>query len=212
MADNQTEALSGPTPWQTVGPFFHYALPWHGCADLTGTSGIGARPELMAAAHERLYRAPGKAVPVGEKIAIAGRVLDGDGNGVPDALLEIWQADAAGRYGAPEGANQSFCGFGRCATAEDGSYRFLTIKPGAVVAPDGAVGAPHIAVGVLGRGILKRLVTRLYFEDEAANERDAVLALVPVERRATLLARRDGDGYRFDIRLQGAGEAVFFQC
>jgi protocatechuate 3,4-dioxygenase alpha subunit len=212
MADNQTASLFGPTPWQTVGPFFHYALPWLGCADLEGASLIGARPDLIVQGHELLYRAPDKGVQAGERIEIFGRVLDGDGNGVPDALIEIWQADAAGRYAVPSGAKLAFYGFGRCATAEDGSYRFVTIKPGAVVGPDDAVAAPHIAVSVLGRGILKRLVTRMYFADEAANDDDAVLALVPAERRATLLADRAAQGYRFDIRLQGAGETVFFQC
>jgi protocatechuate 3,4-dioxygenase alpha subunit len=206
VLDNQSHSLFGPTPWQTVGPFFHFALPFRGCADLTGASDAGARPDLMDPLYDRLYRPPGRTAPAGEAIAITGRVLDAAGEGVCDALVEIWHADAAGRF-PPCGGDDAFIGFGRCATQEDGGFCFATIKPGAVQ-PD----APHIAVGVLGRGILRRLVTRLYFAGEPENAHDAVLALVPAERRATLLATPSASGYCFDIRLQGPGETVFFQC
>ena len=143
-------------------------------------------------------------------------MLDGEGKPVPDAMVEIWQADGAGRY--PDrgpGANTSFKGFGRSET-KDG-YRFRTVKPGAVPSPDGKPQAPHIDVGIFARGILRRMLTRIYFEGEPLNAADPVLALVPAERRATLIARRDGaqDGaprYTFDIRLQGDNETVFFEA
>jgi protocatechuate 3,4-dioxygenase alpha subunit len=187
------------TPSQTVGPFFHYALvPFD-------TAGVVA----------------GEGVP-GDRVVIEGRVLDGEGQPVPDAMIETWQADAAGRYDHPEDARADemgtarFKGAARVPTDKDGSFRILTIKPGRVPGRGNALQAPHIMVSVLGRGLLKRLATRLYFADEAeANEEDAILALVPEERRGTLVARADGEGpdgrvYRFDIRLQGDDETVFF--
>jgi len=185
------------TPSQTVGPFFHDALPWeHG--------------EVVA----------GPDVP-GDRIAIEGRVFDGAGAPVPDALIEIWQANAAGRYAHPEDVQEKpltpgFRGAGRTPTAKDGSFRFVSVKPGRVPGRGNSLQAPHIMVSVLGRGLLKRLATRLYFSDEpAANDDDAVLALVPGDRRATLVAQAGGDGpdgrvYRFDIHLQGDRETVFF--
>jgi protocatechuate 3,4-dioxygenase alpha subunit len=173
----------GQTPSQTIGPFFHFSLPWEGGADLVG-------------AHQ-----------ANRVIEISGRVLDGAGEPVGDALLEIWQADPAGAYGGSE----DFIGFGRCATDADGCYRFRTLFPGRTPAPDGGLQAPHIAVSVLGRGLLKRLATRIYFEDGEGNAEDPVLALVPADRRPTLFAVPQGAGdYRFDIVLQGERETVFF--
>ncbi|HEX2761517.1 MAG TPA: protocatechuate 3,4-dioxygenase subunit alpha [Rhizomicrobium sp.] len=211
MADNQTPELFGQTPSQTVGPFFHYALPWEGCADLTGNSPLGARTELFAPEHLVMHRSgPRGAVP-GMPVTIQGRVLDGAGNPVPDALVEIWQADAAGSYAGTPGL---FTGFGRCATDENGAYRFLTILPGRVPGPGNRMQAPHAALGITARGLLKRLATLLYFEDGEGLAEDPILELVPGERRATLVARREGAQgrcYRFDIILLGPGETVFFE-
>jgi len=177
------------TPWQTVGPFYSIGLDWPGGADLAqGLDGA---------------------------IEIAGRVLDGDGQPVTDAVVELWQADPAGRYPHPADRRNAavapgFTGFGRCGT-ESGGFRFRTVKPGRVPALDGGLQAPHILVGVLARGLLRRVATRLYFPDEAANAEDAVLALVPAGRRSTLLAEPlDGARYRWDLRLQGPDETVFF--
>lgn len=203
--DNQDPALFGQTPSQTVGPFFHYSLPWKGCADLRGDSDIGARTELFPVEHYVLASPSAKGEVEGEPIVIEGVVLDADGRVVPDAMIEIWQADAAGRY--VDGSDDTgFIGWGRASTGEDGVYRFLTIRPGRVDARQ----APHIAVGVFGRGVIKRLATRLYFEDDIANAADPILALVPAERRETLIARKAGAVWRFDIVLQGDRETVFF--
>lgn len=210
--DNQSPELFGQTPSQTVGPFFHYALPWKGGADLIGDSALGARPELMGPEHYLLAEPSPKGPFFGEPIEISGRVLDADGQPVPDALIEIWQADAAGRYGESN-APGGFIGFGRCATSETGEYRFRTLRPGRAPGPGGVLQAAHIAVGVFGRGLLKRLATRLYFEDGEGLHEDSVLQCVPAERRSTLIARRIDEGpaaYRFDIRLQGPEETVFF--
>jgi protocatechuate 3,4-dioxygenase alpha subunit len=231
-ADNQSPELFGQTPWQTVGPFFHFGLPWKGGADLVGSSQLGARPELMPPQHY-LLREPAQPQGVqGRRIEIVGQVFDGEGAAVPDALLEIWQADAAGRYVCDDGSGGArpfaagFMGFGRAASAEDGSYRFLTIMPGRVAGPRGALQAPHIALGILGRGLIKRLVTRIYFENEAGNDGDPILSLVPAARRATLIARRPAAAaastaatggaasatlYRLDLHLQGERETVFFE-
>ncbi|HWW26842.1 MAG TPA: protocatechuate 3,4-dioxygenase subunit alpha [Caulobacter sp.] len=203
--DNQDPTLFGQTPSQTVGPFFHYGLPWKGCADLIGDSDIGARPELFPAEHYVLASPSAKGEVAGESIVIEGVVLDADGKVVPDAMIEIWQADAAGRY-IDGPSNTGFIGWGRASTGEDGVYRFVTIRPGPVDDRQ----APHIAVGVFGRGMIKRLATRLYFEDEAANAADPILALVPADRRETLFARKAGQVWRFDIVLQGDRETVFF--
>jgi protocatechuate 3,4-dioxygenase alpha subunit len=194
---------SGITPSQTVGPFFAFALTpaeW-GFAALAGNN-------LLAEG------------VTGERVSIEGRVFDGNDQPIPDALVEIWQADAAGRYpgsGTAPLPNTRFTGFGRCATDPEGRYSFTTVKPGPVAGPDGRMQAPHIDVGVFARGLLNRLFTRIYFADEPANETDPILALVPPERRATLTARRGAAGaaqsaYVFDIRLQGASETVFFQA
>jgi protocatechuate 3,4-dioxygenase, alpha subunit len=194
-------AERGITPSQTVGPFFHFSLT----PTDQGFRGI---------ADDNLVTPDA----VGAPIHIAGRLIDGAGNPVPDAMIEIWQADGAGRYaGSEPRANTSFKGFGRAATGKDGAFGFTTVKPGAVPGPDGRLQAPHINVGVFARGMLKRLFTRIYFEGEPGNGSDAILALVPAERRATLLARNNGIGdglplFVFDIRLQGDGETVFFQA
>ena len=209
--------MSGQTPWQTVGPFFHYALPWRGGADLVGAEDMGARPDLVPPDHFMLHpTAPERAV-AGEVIHIVGRVLDGEGAPISDALVEIWQANAAGRYASPDdpraelALDPGFTGFGRAATSAAGDYAFRTVRPGRVPGPGNSLQAPHIAVGVLGRGVIKRLVTRLYFEDEPGAEEDPILALVPEARRPTLIARREGEHrYRFDIVLNGEGETVFF--
>jgi protocatechuate 3,4-dioxygenase alpha subunit len=185
------------TSSQTVGPFFAPAL---------------LREDARRNVLTRLDT-------VGERIRIEGRVLDGDGVPVPDALIEIWQANAQGRYNhaADQGAAQldsSFLGFGRSGTAEDGSYWFETVKPGLVPFDGERMQAPHICVTVFSRGLLNHLVTRLYFEDESGNVLDPVLQYVPNDRRETLLARREVRDtvvvYRFDIVLQGADETVFF--
>lgn len=215
-ADRPSERL-GQTPWQTVGPFFHYALPWRGGADLVGGSDIGARTDLVPEGHYLLRNPAPRGAIAGEPIEIAGFVYDGDGAPVTDALIELWQANAAGRYASRADARDGipldadFTGFGRAATGADGDYRFRTVRPGRVPGPYNALQAPHAALSIMGRGILKRLVTRLYFEDSDCNDEDSVLLFVPASRRSTLIARRDGgSAYRFDIRLQGADETVFF--
>jgi protocatechuate 3,4-dioxygenase alpha subunit len=185
------------TSSQTVGPFFAPAL-------------------LREDAIRNVLTQPETA---GERIRVEGRVLDGDGQPVPDAMVEIWQANANGRYNhsadqGPAELDAAFLGFGRSGTAEDGSYWFETIKPGRVLFSDEQLQAPHIFVTIFSRGLLNHLVTRLYFEDEQTNAEDPILQCVPDERRSTLLARRGTlEGtivYRFDIVMQGAGETAFF--
>jgi protocatechuate 3,4-dioxygenase alpha subunit len=187
-----------PTPSQTVGPYFSIGLPW---------------PE-----------GPHAVTPsVPDAITIAGTVYDGAGEPVPDHLLEFWQPDPDGRFNdlfGYGGASQrhGFRGFARCgAELGDGTYELVTVKPGPVADPSGSPQAPHIAVTVMARGMLHRLVTRIYFADEErANARDPVLARVPPERRATLLAQpAAGGSYRFDIVIQAPAtqptrETVFF--
>ncbi|CAN5221395.1 protocatechuate 3,4-dioxygenase subunit alpha [soil metagenome] len=214
--DNQDPGLFGQTPSQTVGPFFHYGLPWKGGADLVGQSDMGARPELFPEDHYVLNLAPPKGAVSGEVITLEGVVYDADGKPVPDAMIEIWQANAAGRYASPDDdrseipLDEGFIGFGRASTSEEGLYRFKTVLPGPVPGPGNSLQAPHIAVSVFGRGVIKRLATRVYFEDQAANRTDPILALVPAERRDTLIARKAEDTWRFDIVLQGEAETVFF--
>jgi protocatechuate 3,4-dioxygenase alpha subunit len=140
---------------------------------------------------------------VGTPIVIEGQVFDGGANVIPDALIETWQADPP--------SDARFSGYGWAHTREDGGFRFETVKPGRVAAPGRGEQAPHIVVSVMARGILTRYITRIYFEDEASNADDPVLALVPAERRDTLIARRIGEGcYRFNLVMQGPGETVFF--
>jgi protocatechuate 3,4-dioxygenase alpha subunit len=194
MAHRGDNAL-GQTPSQTVGPFFAYALTpgQHGCP-LPALAG----PQLAGEAAR------------GERIRLQGRVLDGEGAPVDDALLELWQADADGHLPP---ADPGFAGYGRCGTGTDPQARFTfhTVKPGG----PGGGHAPHLSLVVFARGLLSHLYTRVYFADEErANARDPVLAQVPADRRATLLATRTetaaGPLYRFDVHLQGADETVFF--
>jgi protocatechuate 3,4-dioxygenase, alpha subunit len=179
------------TPSQTVGPFFAIGLPW--------ADGPQVVPEGTAGA-----------------IVITGRVTDGAGEPVPDALIETWQAAPDGSFahpGDPRGPGPAFRGFGRCPTGTDGRYRIHTLRPGPVPTGDGGTQAPHVDVSVFARGLLDRLVTRIYFPDEAAaNASDPVLATIPGRgRRDTLVAVQDAPGeFRFDIRLRGEGETVFF--
>ncbi len=219
--DARDEAALGQTPWQTIGPFFHYALPSPGDADLSGASAIGARTDLIPAGHDGALHPPAARGRVaGRRIEIAGRVLDSEGAPVSDALLEIWQANAAGRYSSRDDQRSEpplephFSGFGRAATGSGGEFRFLTVMPGRVPGPGNSLQAAHLAVGVFGRGLMKRLVTRIYFEDGEGLDEDPVLALTPVRRRGTLVARAEPatpDSYRFDIRLAGEHETVFFE-
>ena len=180
------------TPSQTVGPYFAIGLPWEDGPHAVSPGTPGA-------------------------FTLTGTVYDGAGEVVPDHLIEIWQPDRDGRFADLHGVGgpselEGFRGFARDgAEVGDGTYRLLTVKPGRV--PDRArtLQAPHIAVTIMARGMLNRCVTRIYFDDEApANAADPVLARVPADRRATLLAQPVRDGYRFDIRLQGPGETVFF--
>lgn len=221
MAPDRLDILAlkqfAPTPSQTVGPFFHYSLPWKGGADLVGNSGLGARPELFPAEHDILNETPAHGSPSGEVIDIYGRVLDGGDAPLPDAMIEIWQANALGRYDSAADPreelplDENFRGFGRSSTNEQGEFRFRTIRPGPAPGPGDILQAPHIAVAVFGRGLLKRLVTRLYFADEAANKSDPILAIVPKDRRDTLIAfHHTASQWRFDIVLQGPRETVFF--
>ena len=181
------------TSSQTVGPFFHFGL-----AD-EATLGCLVRADTR-----------------GERIRLRVRVLDGDAQPLPDALVEVWQADADGIYVRPQDpmnvlAPTGFCGFGRLPTGADGACVFETILPGAVRDAQGRTEAPHINVCLFARGLLRQVYTRIYFEGDPALESDAVLAFVPRERRQTLLAQPIGAGeWTFDIRLQGDGETVFF--
>jgi protocatechuate 3,4-dioxygenase, alpha subunit len=189
------------TPSQTVGPFFAYGLA----------------PEQYGYPFRSLAGATLVADdPPGERIRITGRVLDGDGVPIPDAMIEIWQADGEGRYAHPSdprGSNLPFAGFGRCGTGTDPENRFAfdTIKPG----PIGDGQAPHVNVILFMRGMLCHVYTRIYFADEAeANAGDPVLASVEQTRRHTLIAARnrtpEGTVYRLDLRMQGPDETVFF--
>ena len=177
------------TPSQTIGPFFSIGLTWDAGAF---------------------------AVPDGTDGAfwIRGRVTDGDGEPVPDAVVETWQADPDGRYSHPDDPRADggdFGGFARAPTGKDGTFAIHTVKPGPVPGAGGATQAPHLAVSVFARGLLNRVVTRVYFADEAdLNAADPILGDVPEDRRATLLATRTDDGYAFDVRLQGEDETVFF--
>ena len=182
------------TPPQTVGPFFHGSL-------LSRARTVIAPPEFP-----------------GERLRIEGRVLDGDGTPVNDAVVEVWQADAAGRYrdgrAEPDGAaSDGFVGFGRSGTDADGRYGFETVRPGPVATPDGSAQAPHLEVHVLARGLLDRLATRIYFEDDDPGATDPFLLAVPEARRDTLIARRRAVGrYEHDLVLQGQAETVFFDA
>ncbi len=172
----------GLTGSQTVGPYLHIGL---------------LRPLITSEIVPRDHP---------QAIVIRGRMTDGAGAPVPDGMVETWQADPDGRYDAP-----GFCGLGRSGTVAGGTFEIVTVKPGRVVYPDGREQAPHLAVGVFARGLLKRLATRLYFPDEtAANASDPVLGLLSDHERAALIALPDEGFLRFDIRLQGAGQTTFF--
>jgi protocatechuate 3,4-dioxygenase alpha subunit len=212
--------VGGQTPWQTTGPFFHFGLAWRGCADLTGESDLGARPDLSAPGHDVLVKHVGTSRDraSGTRIELVGQVWDNTGAPLTDSLIEIWQASASGRYSHPEdrrtefARDPNFIGYGRCASDKGGAFRFRTVKPGRVPGPGNTLQAPHIALGMIGPGILKRLVTRVYFADALENAEDPILALVPDERRATLMATPEAANvYRFDIRLSGPQETVFFE-
>ena len=180
------------TPPQTVGPFFRVLVPERGSRTLVTDD------------------------TPGERIVIEGVIRDGISQPVPDALLEIWQANAAGRCNHPEdprtnGRDPAFEGFGRVHTDAKGRFRIETVKPGSVPGPEGRPQAPHLTIGVFARGLLTRLVTRIYFGDEPWNALDPILAYVAPNRRPTLVAAHRGDGrYEHVIVLQGRSETVFF--
>jgi protocatechuate 3,4-dioxygenase alpha subunit len=139
---------------------------------------------------------------------IRGQVTDGRGEPIPDALIETWQADPNGRF--PERPDAAFRGLGRCPTDKAGMYEIWTVMPGPVAGVDGSRQAPHINVTIFMRGLLRPVITRIYFPDDQANDSDPLLTSVPEASRETMVARRSADGYRFDIRLQGDGETAFF--
>lgn len=184
------------TTSQTVGPFFSIGLSSLKQDNLVG-EGVS-----------------------GERVTIAGRVLDGDGKPVPDALIETWQANAHGKYDHPEDTQSKkleagFKGFGRILTDGNGTFRFTTVKPGQVPGPDNNMQAPHIAVSVFARGLERRLVTRIYFPDEPSNSSDFALNLVESTRRETLIAKKstgESGVLEWNVILQGPGETVFFDC
>lgn len=179
------------TASQTVGPYLHIGLDWLNTRDIAG-KGIA-----------------------GERVSVQGRLIDGEGAAVNDGLIEIWQANAAGKYAHPEDRQnkpleKGWRGFGRIPTDAKGGFRFTTIKPGRVPAPAGGLQAPHLVVSVFMRGMLKQLATRMYFADEAAaNAEDPILQLVPAGRRATLIAKKKGKALEWNILLQGKNETVF---
>jgi protocatechuate 3,4-dioxygenase, alpha subunit len=186
-----TDALK-VTPAQTVGPYLAIAL--HQLIT----------PEIIDPGDPRAIR-------------VRGTLLDGAGEPVPDGTVEVWQANAAGRYAHPADPRTDleleggFLGFGRSGTAPGGAFEFVTVKPGRVPWPGGGLQAPHLEVSVFARGLLKHAVTRIYFPDEVeANSEDPVLSGLDEAARATLVAVAEDDGYRFDIRLQGQGHTTFF--
>jgi len=187
------EETRGQSPSQTIGPFFHPALVREG-----GNVLVNEKTR-------------------GERIRLAGRVIDGKGSGVDDALLEIWQPDANGFFAHPadpnaDDADPHFAGFGRAGTDEEGRYAFHTIKPPPPASSPDDGQAPFIDLRVFARGLLVHLVTRIYFGDER-NDRDPVLRTIDPSRRASLIAGREETTpptYRFDVRLQGRDETVFF--
>lgn len=188
-----SELSLGLTPSQTVGPYLKIGL-------LGGPIG----PHLVDPADPRA-------------IVVRGRLLDGAGEPVPDGMVEIWQANSAGRYAHERDPRddlpleEGFTGFGRSGTENDGWFEFVTVKPGRVPWPEGGLQAPHLAVGVFARGLLKRVVTRMYFPDEEeANAADPVLTRLDEQARGTLIARAEEGFLRFDIRLQGPGQTTFF--
>ena len=183
----------GLTPSQTVGPYLAIGL-------------LGG-PIMQRLVSESDPRA----------IRISGVLLDGAGDPVPDGMVEVWQANAVGRYGHPADDREEvpledgFTGFGRSGTEDAGRFEFVTVKPGRVPWVDGRLQAPHLLVGIFARGLLKRVATRMYFPDEeTANAEDPVLLGLEPEERETLVARAEDGALRFDIVLQGAGQTTFF--
>jgi len=174
------------TPSQTIGPFFKYGLDWPGGENLFPESTPGRR------------------------IRVAGVVTDHKTQPVPDALIEFWQADASGRFGPARPGWSG--GYGRVPTDGKGRYAINTVLPGQVAGPDGCKQAPHILVVLFARGLLRQIVTRIYFEGEPANKEDSVLAVCGA-RAATLIARRDAaDAFTWNISMQGQNETVFFDA
>jgi protocatechuate 3,4-dioxygenase alpha subunit len=184
------------TTSQTVGPFFSIGMTRM------------KRDDLVSAGAS------------GERVTISGQVFDGDGKPVSDAILEIWQANTYGKYAHPadqqdKPVEASFSGYGRIPTDDEGKFRFTTIKPGQVPDLEGKLQAPHIVVSVFARGLLRRLVTRIYFPDEPTNAADFVLNLVEPSRRETLIAKMIAGvngALKWDVILQGSSETVFFDC
>ena len=181
------------TTSQTVGPFFHIGCHW---------------------LHQEQLAVAGVA---GERVTIHGRVLDGDGIPVPDAFLEIWQANSHGKYAHPEDTQDKplepgFTGFGRVPVNLEGTFKFVTIKPGPVPGPHNNEQAPHLVVSIFMRGLLKRLTTRIYFPDDPRNAGDAILNMVDPARRSTLVAKSTSGAAQLEwnVILQGTHETVFF--
>jgi len=182
------------TTSQTVGPFFKIGLEWLNRDNLIG-EGVS-----------------------GDRVTIQGRIFDGDGVPVPDAIVEIWQANAHGKYDHPEDTQHKplepgFKGYGRIPVSAEGLFRFATIKPGPVPGPNGKEQAPHLVVSIFMRGLLKRLVTRMYFPDDERNANDPILDLVEAARRPTVIAKKTAGGpdtLEWNVVLQGSEETVFF--
>jgi protocatechuate 3,4-dioxygenase, alpha subunit len=204
------DLYEGQTPGQTVGPFFGQGL--------VRVRSNFQLPALCPEERDVIGPVLVNEGTRGERLRIEGRVFDGLQRPIPDALIEIWQADADGRYAHPlqPGEPQRgaiFQGFGRCPSNDAGQFVFETVRPGAVLGPGGRPQAPHINVILGARGMARLAFTRLYFADDPALAGDAVLALVPEARRSTLLAKRVAEvplTYRLDLHLQGERETVFF--
>jgi protocatechuate 3,4-dioxygenase alpha subunit len=202
----------GQTPAQTLGPFFHQGL--------LRTRAVFQVPGLCNDDADVFHHVLVQPGTFGERIALEGVVYDGLGQPIVDALLEIWQANAHGRYhhsldSSGRELDPQFVGYGRAATDARGAFSFLSVKPGAVDGPHGRLQAPHINLVLGARGMARHAFTRVYFEGDSRLNQDPVLALVPEQRRPTLVARTAGQRegatlYRFDIRVQGEGETVFF--
>jgi protocatechuate 3,4-dioxygenase alpha subunit len=177
---------------QTIGPYLRIGLEWMQIEDLAA-QGVA-----------------------GQRVRIEGRVLDGEGRPVNDAAVELWQANSHGKYASPEDSQDkpldpAFRGYGRSLTDDGGMFRFRTIKPGRVPGPEDKLQAPHLVITIFMRGLLKQLVTRMYFPEEPSNADDPILNLVPAERRACLIARTTGEGaLEWNVNLQGKNETVFF--
>jgi protocatechuate 3,4-dioxygenase, alpha subunit len=183
------------TTWQTVGPFFRIGLERLFQTDIAGE---GAR---------------------GQRISILGRMTDAFGVPIPDAVVEVWQSNSAGKYAHPDDHQDKplepgFRGFGRIPTDDEGCFRFSTIVPGAVPGPRETLQAPHLVICILMRGLLRSLVTRAYFPDEPLNETDPILALIEPDRRGTLIMHRSPEQQElltWEIRMQGEHETVFLE-